>query len=116
MAKPMGLQFGPYPLTDSGVDANVSASIGAYALGEHRTDGIFYIDYIGRSDVNLAARLKQHVTEPSPHFRFTYCPSAKAAFEKECNLYHDFTPPKNKVHPARPQNSNWSCPRCTIFH
>jgi hypothetical protein len=42
-------------------------------------------------------------------------PSAKAAFDKECDLYHDFKPPDNKVHPARQKGANWTCKRCTVF-
>jgi hypothetical protein len=41
----------------------------------------------------------------------------KAAFEKECHLFHDFgeTSLDNKIHPARPSGSNWKCPRCRIL-
>jgi hypothetical protein len=115
MAKLIGLS-GPYSLTSVGVSNSVTVkSPGAYALGKLGEDGIFYIDYVGRSDDDVAARLQQHVTEYYPQFMFGYFPSAKAAFDKECQLYHDFTPPKNKVHPARTKGANWSCPVCTIF-
>lgn len=44
---------------------------------------------------------------------------AKAAFEKECALYHDFGGPQgqldNEVHPARPEGTDWQCPRCDVF-
>lgn len=106
---------GPYQLTMVGVDGAVATGkIGAYALGQ--TDySIFNISYVGRSDDDLNARLKQHVPKWYPQFKFDYFPSAKAAFDKECNLYHDFNPPDNDLHPARPQNSNWKCPRCNNF-
>jgi hypothetical protein len=48
-------------------------------------------------------------------FKYGYASSAKAAFEKECKLYHDFEPRDNEVHPARPAGTNWECPRCPIF-
>ena len=116
MAKPMGLPYGPFSLTTAGVGANVTrTSPGAYALGQRRDDGIFYIDYVGRSDDDVAKRLQQHTPERYPQFHFTYCESAKAAFEKECHLYHDFSPPDNKVHPARPRSAAWKCPRCSVF-
>jgi hypothetical protein len=76
---------------------------------------VFNVFYVGRSDTDVAGRLKQHAAEWYPQFFYEYYPSSKAAFEKECNLYHDFNPPDNKAHPARPQNSNWKCPRCKIF-
>lgn len=62
MATSMGLASGPFMLTNNGVDASVTYKYpGAYALGRMGADGIFYIDYIGRSDEDVAARLKQHV-------------------------------------------------------
>jgi hypothetical protein len=107
---------GPHDLTPIGVSNNVKGiGPGAYALGKVGTDGTFYIDYVGRSDDDLAARLQQHTPERYPKFKYGFLSTAKAAFEKECNLYHDFNPPDNKVHPARPKGTNWSCPRCTIF-
>ncbi len=105
---------GEYPLTESGIDTNVSrTSAGAYALGRTK-DEKYLISYVGRSDDDVNARLKQHVNDYD-RFKYGYFSSAKAAFEKECNLYHDFTPFDNKIHPARPNNSNWSCPRCSKF-
>lgn len=107
---------GPYSLTSSGVSANVTkTSPGAYALGSLKEDDTFVVSYVGRSDDDVAGRLLQHVPERYTHFKYDYFSSAKAAFEKECRLYHDFDPPDNKVHPARPKNANWSCPVCTIF-
>ena len=105
---------GSYRLTDSAVDSNVTqTSAGAYALGRLE-DEKFLVSYIGRSDDNVNARLKQHVGDYD-RFKYGYFSSPKTAFEKECNLYHDFDPPDNKIHPARPNNSNWTCPRCSKF-
>ena len=105
---------GEYALTESGVDTNVTrTSAGAYALGRTE-DKTFLISYVGRSDDDVNARLKQHVGDYAK-FKYGYFSSAKSAFEKECNLYHDFDPPDNKIHPDRPNNSNWSCPRCSKF-
>lgn len=106
---------GPYGLTINGVAAAVKQnSAGAYMLGKTE-NGAFAVHYVGRSDTDVAGRLQQHVSEWYPEFKFGYLPSANAAFEKECNLYHDFDPPDNKVHPARPSNANWSCPVCNLF-
>jgi hypothetical protein len=105
---------GPYPLTDDDINKNVTrTSPGAYALG-YSANGSFYIDYVGRSDGDVNKRLHDHVGKYR-QFKFDYFGSAKAAFQKECHLYHDFTPKDNKAHPARPTNSGWSCPVCTIF-
>jgi hypothetical protein len=102
---------GPYALTDDTINKVITkTSAGAYALGKVKDD-TFYIDYIGRSDTDVNQRLHNHVGNYSS-FKFDYFGSAKAAFEKECNLYHDFSPSDNKAHPARPSGSNWTCPRC----
>ena len=104
--------YGPFALTADGVSNNVKGiGPGAYALGSTGDDGIFYISYVGRSDDDLAERLQQHVIEYYPQFKYGFLDTAKAAFEKECHLYHDFNPPDNKVHPAVPKGTNCACPK-----
>lgn len=110
---------GPYKLDAATITKQVSkTSAGAYALGrlENQT---FYVDYVGRSDTDIVKRLNDHARDAKyPQFKFSYFSSAKAAFEKECALFHDFGGTKtldNDVHPARPANSGWSCPACTVF-
>jgi hypothetical protein len=47
------------------------------------------------------------------HFEFSYAPSARAAFEKECRNYHDFGGSyglDNERHPAAPEGVSWRCP------
>lgn len=104
-----------YNLTAAGVDAAITrTSPGAYALGRVGEDGTFYVSRVGRSDSDVNARLKSQVGDYT-HFKFGYFSSPKAAFEKECRLYHDFNPRDNKIHPDRPNGSGWECPVCTIF-
>lgn len=110
---------GPYDLTEEGIDNNVTeTSPGAYALGKVGDNNTFYISYVGRSDTDINDRLHDWVGKYK-QFKFDYFGSSKSAFEKECNLYHDFGGPEgkldNKVHPQRPQNSDWQCPRCDVF-
>lgn len=87
---------------------------GAYALG-HRKDDRFIVEYVGRADADVGERLKDHIGSYK-RFKFGYCSSSKASFEKECNLWHDFGAPDggldNKIHPARPEASSWACPQC----
>jgi len=109
---------GPYALDAVTIDRVVTwKSSGAYALGRSDVD-TFYVSYVGRSDVDVAGRLRQHVGKYA-QFKFDYFASPKAAFDKECNLYHDFGGPQgvldNDVHPARPDATNWQCPRCDVF-
>ena len=113
--KPTGL-WGPYDLTRTGIaNAVQSISPGAYALGKANAEGVFLVYRVGRSDEDVGGRLKDYVNEWYPQFLFGYYSSPRAAFEKECNLYHDFSPPDNIIHPDRPEGSNWRCPRCTVF-
>lgn len=106
-----GWDEGPFTLTAETISKLVTKkSPGAYALGRLTAAG-FYVDYVGRSDDDLANRLQNWVGE-YPHFKAGYYPTAQAAFIKECELYHDFTGLHNKVHPARPAGTYWACPRC----
>jgi hypothetical protein len=41
--------------------------------------------------------------------------SSQTAFERECDLFHDFSPPGNRLHPDRPRGTRWRCHRCEIF-
>ena len=103
-----------YSLTDATINEAVTqTSAGVYALDRTST-GPFTVAYVGRSDTDLNGRLHQH-TKSYKYFRAAYCSSPKAAFEAECELYHDYTPPDNVNHPARPAYAGWKCPRCPIF-
>lgn len=106
---------GPYSLTSTNIDAHVTkTSPGAYELFASYSGPV---KYVGRSDTDLNGRLKQWVGKYS-HFSFEYCSSPKAAFEKECTLYHHYggsAKLDNTNHPQRPSGSNWKCPICSIF-
>ena len=106
---------GPFALTDQVIDQEVGASQpGAYVL-EESTDLIhFHVVYVGRSDTDVNNQLHVHVGSYK-RFRYEYCISAQAAFEKECALYHDFEPRDNPIHPQRPPGTKWRCPRCSLF-
>ena len=110
---------GAYTLNTNVINEKVTTtSPGNYALGCVK-EGAFYVQYVGRADADVASRLKQHVSEKYKSFKFSYATSPKAAFEKECENYHDFGGVEgnldNKIHPDRPKNAGWKCPRCKIF-
>ena len=115
-----------YSLDDKTIDAVVKKkSAGAYVLGHIKTEKknekeikTFIVEYVGRSDDDIKDRLKKWVSK-YPKFKFGYYGSPKVAFEKECNIYHDFGEKEtldNDRHPDRPKNANWKCPRCKIFN
>ncbi|MCA6969226.1 hypothetical protein LF935_06210 [Pectobacterium carotovorum] len=109
-----------YPLTSQGIDnAVTTTSAGNYALGYINDEKLFVVEYVGRADSDVKARLKAHLNEGYSCFKFSYATSPKNAFEKECQNYHDFGEKealRNSIHPDRPSNSKqWKCPSCTIF-
>ncbi len=114
MPKQTGL-LGPFPLSFDGITEAVKHhSAGVFTLGHIDRDGRFCVKYAGRSDTDVAAQLKNFIGS-NQLFKFGYAASSKAAFVKECDLFHDFSPPGNALHPGRPQGTNWECPRCRIF-
>ena len=107
---------GPFSLSLEGIKNAVSATLpGAYALGHTDERGSFVVEYVGRGDDDVRKSLQRHVVENYRQFEFAYYDRAKDAFEKECNLYHDFPNTNNRAHPAGPPGSCWMCPRCTVF-
>lgn len=107
---------GPYRLDPENIDQMVPrVSPGAYALGTER-GATFYVACVGRADADIASELRARVGS-YVHFKFRYFDTAQAAFERECQLYHDFGPTglHDPAHPARGANSAWRCPRCDVF-
>jgi len=112
----LGLE-GPYLLTAIGVASAVTrTSAGIFLLGYTDSYGQFKTLYVGRSDTDIGKGLRRHLGGYK-EFKFEYFVSPKRAFEKQCHLYHDLgeTALDNKVHPARPVNVRWTCPRCRAF-
>jgi len=109
--KTLGMKGGSYSLNEKTIDAQVLPNVrGNYALGKTNERGTFVVGYVGRSDNDLNARLKQWIGKTTePEFKFSYAPTPKAAYEKECSNWHDFTP-RSQIHPARPEKSDWKCP------
>lgn len=98
------------------IDRNVLDGVGGnYALG--RVEGTtFLVQYIGRADMDLNARLKHLVNGTYTHFKFNYVHNVKQAYEKECRLYHalggDGGTLRNQSHPEAPSGMPWTCPVC----
>jgi hypothetical protein len=107
---------GPFALTDAEIERAVSKSApGAYTLGSLTNNNrTVLVGYAGRADVDLAARLKDHVGKYAA-FTAAYASSPLQAFLMECELFHEYKPTDNRIHPARPKNSDWKCPRCNNF-
>lgn len=107
--------MGPYLLTFDGIESAVArTSAGVYALGHLSPEGKFLIHQIGRSDTDVREKLRGYIGTETM-FKFGYFPSPQAAFERECELYHDFRPAGNRLHPDRPSRTSLECPRCRFF-
>lgn len=103
---------GPFVLSTDVVNDEVTEGCaGAYAIGYVDHLGRFCITFVGSANLDLNARLKQHIGT-AQHFKFRHVPSGRAAFEKECELFHVFRPTGNFLHPKRPLGTDWTCPRC----
>ena len=110
---------GPFLLSVGKISETVTkTSAGNYALGYVDDEKVFRVKYVGRSDSDVAARLRKHVGEKYKLFKYSYATSPKAAFEKECRNYHDFGESRlldNDIHPDRPRGANWKCPCCNHY-
>lgn len=100
-----------HSLNNAEIDANVTTgSIGVYVLDKDQ-EGPFSTDYVGRSDTDVASRLKKWVSDGGfLYFKLKYETTKKAAYELECQIYHALEPVKNKVHPDAPDGTSYTCP------
>src|SRR3954469_20141965 len=106
---------GPFALQAAEIDKEISRkSAGVYILDRSHEDGPFHISYVGRSDTDLAARLREH-GEKYKRFKFEFHATPEEAFARECALYHQYNPPSTIAHPPRPIGSKWKCALCKVF-
>ncbi|MEQ8627769.1 hypothetical protein [Ekhidna sp.] len=81
---------GPFTLSTKEIDSVVTeTSAGNYALGYSKADGTFIVKYVGRSDTDLNARLKDWVGDYK-QFKASYANSAQEAYKKELKNFNDF--------------------------
>lgn len=103
---------GPFQLTETGIDAHVQTGTpGVYALGYQRKT-LFIVSYVARDDADVKSALRSHLAGPYRQFKLVYAVSARDAFLKECELYHDYTGLDNTRHPVPPRGTDLQCVRC----
>jgi len=107
---------GPHRLTPDNVDRAITAiQPGLFAIGYVKESGAFVVRYIGRSDTDVRGTIKEQEADATSWFKWTPVSSAKAGFDRECKLYHDFGEDavlENEGHPAPPRGTNWRCVVC----
>ncbi len=107
------LKWGPFPLNRENIDSLLFLeSPGTYALGTMSSKGVLEIEYVGRADKNVNKSLKEYIGHYT-HFAVTKHASVHEAHEHECQLYHDFGPPDNRIHPRPPEGDGGGCRHCT---
>jgi hypothetical protein len=103
---------GPFILAWESIEEElVDNCPGAYALGFTDHLGRFAITFVGSAGDDLKSRLKGHIGT-APQFKFRHYAQQRQAFEKECEMFHRFMPAGNFLHPSRPQDVDWTCPKC----
>lgn len=107
---------GPYELSIECINRTLPAGQpGVFALGYVDSAGTFRIQSVGRDDSDLRQRLRDMIGS-SNRFKYAGAANSQEAFEQECELFHQFKPRGNVMHPQRPQGSKWKCPRCFQLH
>lgn len=102
----------PEALTKEKVDAAIRhKTAGFYVLGALGDNKVMSVSYVGRSDDDLAAKLKRHAGNYAA-FAFAATASALLAYQGECRLYHALKPSKNVMHPMGRGGPDWACPVC----
>lgn len=108
--------IGPVTLTCENIDKLIRAqSPGNFALG-YIEGKAFIVKRIGRSDYDLNKQLKDNIGK-YPHFKWSYASSAKEAYHKECQNYHDFggcDELDNDSHPFKPAGEYLLCEICGL--
>lgn len=107
--------YGPYDLTQKGIDSNVNPQpLGNYCLSLTPTNSSPTIDYVGRAhDRPVHDRLIDHLSDElsdCKSFWVMYKRTAEETYVQECNDYHQYTHQLNKNHPARLPGSTLGCP------
>ena len=103
---------GPFDLAADTIEEELVVNCpGAYALGFIDNLGRFSITFVGSSGEDLKSTLKERIGTAS-QFKFRHFAQPRQAFEKECEMFHQFMPVGNFLHPARPPGADWTCPRC----
>jgi hypothetical protein len=106
--------LGPYRLAYDEVHKVIARkSAGTFVLGHEDHEGRFLVSLVSRSDSDVRTRLCEFIGTAN-QFKYALYASSRDAFEKECQLFHDFQPPHNVFHPMRPAGSTWECPRCQV--
>jgi hypothetical protein len=104
--------IGPKELTRAAIDEELPRKVGgAYVIGTRTPEHVMLVPYAGRSDDDIAGRLKTHIGNYDA-FSYILADSPKQAYELHCEIYHELKPSKNPQHPHKPSGVECVCPVC----
>ena len=109
-----------FALVNEEIDNNVSEGrAGVYLLlCFDPKQNSWLVRYVGRSDTDLNARLKQHCSKKYDAFCFEYATTPLEAYYGECRYYHRYGGDRNlldnEYHPDAPKGlaEKVVCPYC----
>jgi len=104
--------IGPKDLSRDVIDEEFRRkTAGAYVIGTRDPDQVMRVPYTGRSDDDIASRLKVHIGNYDA-FSYVLAASPLQAYERHCEIYHALKPSKNTRHPYKPKDVDCVCPVC----
>lgn|GEM_PF-1365619 len=108
----------PMPLDEETIKREVDngadwSSASVFVLGGIRKgdDGKprFQIRFVSHVDGDLGQELRKYIGKYKG-FRFKFFRSTHNAYDRECQIYHDFKPRENTQHPTKPKHTKFLCP------
>ncbi len=90
-----------YRLTHDNVDFVLQAKMPGVYLLQEGNSVMARPTYVGRSDTDLADRLKDHIGKAT-YFRAAYCFTAEEAYQLELRIYNAYKPSRNILAPDAP--------------
>jgi hypothetical protein len=111
---------GVIPLQPGDIDQTITRTApGVYVIGTYAGDRRqVAVHTVGRSDDDLSATLKLHVSRPDWLFQYEYTETAEAAYQLECQLFHEHEPtliaPSHPAKTRRVFQEPWQCPVCQV--
>jgi hypothetical protein len=85
---------------------------GVFVLDPPDPRGGSPVGFVGRSDADVSDALQRNVKGGYKKFQFTYAKTALDAFKMECQMWHEWKPVANPVHPVRPKGTVVPCIVC----
>jgi len=102
-----------FPFTLQAIEDEVRRTApGAYVLDPPESRVRVAGAFVGRSDTDVANNLIRHLKTGYKTFAYTYVKSPLEAYNIECEMWHEWKPAPNPLHPSVPAGIKTLCPVC----